>query len=116
VRYNKDVWSWEGLDEWEALEFTRFEALLINISRNDHSTDNGGHRFQKSEIVRIMPYLRLDDITYRFGIQCSPLEAFCILTWRLSWSDRYPIWWPGAGSAMIPAGSILDRISQDCKD
>ena len=50
VRYKKDVWSWEGLDEWEALEFTRFEALLINISRSDHSTDNGGYR---NEIVRI---------------------------------------------------------------
>jgi hypothetical protein len=32
VRYKKDVWSWESLDEWEALKFTRFEALLINIS------------------------------------------------------------------------------------
>ena len=53
VRYKKNVWSWEGLDEWEALEFTRFEALLINISRSDHSTDNGGYKFQKSEIVRI---------------------------------------------------------------
>jgi hypothetical protein len=68
VRYKKNVWSWEGLDEWEILEFTRFEALLINISCNDHSTDNGGHKFQKSEIVRIMPYLKLDDIIYRYGI------------------------------------------------
>jgi hypothetical protein len=53
VRYKKDVWSWEGLDEWKTFEFTRFKALLINISRSDHSTDNEGHKFQKSEIVRI---------------------------------------------------------------
>ena len=80
VRYKKDVWSWEGLDEWEALEFTRFKALLINISRSDYSTDNGGYRFQKNEIVRIISYLKLDEITYRFKIQCSPLKIFYILT------------------------------------
>jgi hypothetical protein len=36
VRYKKDVWSWESLDEWETLKFTRFEALLLDFNCTPH--------------------------------------------------------------------------------
>ncbi|RPB25027.1 hypothetical protein L211DRAFT_784062, partial [Terfezia boudieri ATCC MYA-4762] len=36
-------------------------------------------RFTRSEIRQILPYLELDQITYRYRYQASAEEAFCVL-------------------------------------
>ncbi|RPB26674.1 hypothetical protein L211DRAFT_856099 [Terfezia boudieri ATCC MYA-4762] len=45
-------------------------------------------RFTRSEIRQILPYLELDQITYRYRYQASAEEAFCVLLSRLSSNKR----------------------------
>lgn len=46
-------------------------------------------RFTKEQIRKILPYLRLDRIEYRFRYKASPEVAFCLLLYKLSYPNRY---------------------------
>ncbi|KAI5781927.1 hypothetical protein EDC01DRAFT_632635 [Geopyxis carbonaria] len=46
-------------------------------------------RFTADVIYVILPYLGLEDLTYRYRYQCPAETAFCLVLYRLSFPNRY---------------------------